>query len=312
MPRPPERWNDAELRADAKRALELHVRQRRAAVAAEHAEYRKLVERFTDDAVELLARTNDLRDLSGQSIKHRATLNIARYAAVPLISTGDLDNLTSAAFGTWLKQKSDRGARPSDAEFEEAAAVIAPSLNPLLAPWLTEGRDPTRAERRRFAITTALVPAASAVETFRRSSSAERQEKAIRAACAAASHKPVKPPGKLTDPINDMEPGSYSESSRKIAGDNMDVPVRLKPGHFLKFLAIEAKVSNTAVNSRKRLAEVMNKRNKWDNAGLLYDFRTAAVLAGDFSVERLREAQEAGVMIFWEHRLDDLNEFLKP
>jgi len=91
----------------------------------------------------------------------------------------------------------------------------------------------------------------------------------------------------------------------------MDVPVRLASGHHLKLLAIEAKVSNTAINSRKRLMEVTNKRAVWDGAATLYAYRTAAVIAGDFSIQRLKEAQNAGVIIFWEHRLIDLTNFLK-
>ncbi len=311
MPRPPERWTEDELKADAQIALQVHVELRRAAAEEEHRQYIELVERFQADASELLERTDNLRQITGDSLKKRNVLELARYAAVPLISAGDLDNLTGAKFGNWIKQKSDRGTCPSDEEFAEAAAVIKPTLNPLLAPWIADGRAPTAAELERFAFTTALVPASNVLTTLRRSESSSRQEEAIRAACKSAGYEPTKPPGALTDPINDMDPGTYSTASRKIAGDNMDVPIRMRSGHFLKFVAVEAKVSNTAVNSRKRLAEVMNKRSKWDNAGELYDFRTAAVLAGDFSLERLKEAQTSGVMIFWEHRLEDLTDFLK-
>jgi hypothetical protein len=43
----------------------------------------------------------------------------------------------------------------------------------------------------------------------------------------------------------------------------------------------------------------------------LYRFRTGAVLAGVYDVRRLTEAQDAGVFLFWEHRLADLTAFLR-
>ena len=53
------------------------------------------------------------------------------------------------------------------------------------------------------------------------------------------------------------------------------------------------------------------KRERWDASGALYRFRTGAVLAGVFDLRRLEEAQEAGVFLFWQHRLDDLTDFLR-
>lgn len=311
MPRPPDRWTDLELSQDAQESLKRHVAERRAATESEHRAYRELVARHTRSARRLLECTRDLSEITGSTLADRNVLEIARYAAVPMISAGDLDNLTDAKFSNWLNQTTSRGVQPSAEAFETAAEIIREALNPLLTPWLIDDREPTGEERERFAFSTALIPAASGLSTSRRNTSAARQEDAIRAACAAAGYEPVAPPGMLSDPIKQMSPGSFSTASRRIAGDNMDVPIRLRSGHHLKFLAIEAKVSNTAVNSRKRLAEVMNKRAHWDAAGELYDYRTAAVLSGDYSIERLEEAQAAGVMIFWEHRLEDLIEFLK-
>lgn len=93
----------------------------------------------------------------------------------------------------------------------------------------------------------------------------------------------------------------------------MDVPIRLRDDHPTGqlFLAIECKVSNSSVNSRKRLLEVNSKKETWDSSGLPHRFRTAALLAGVFDVGRLIEAQNAGIYIFWEHRLSDLTEFLR-
>jgi hypothetical protein len=312
-PRPPSQWTRAELRADAATARKLFVAQRRAALAAERKIYDDALAEAVAAIDALLRASNDLLALAGNSLTDRSVLNIARYLTVPPISLDDLDTLTDSCFGNWVKQTTDRGMRPTASEFTAAARLIGSTLDGDRAPWLAAGHKPTNAERLTFLNWNASVRATSAVLTARRSAASERQEGAIRAAAAAspANYAEVTPPGTLSDPIKQMQPGSYASSSRRLNRTTMDVPIRLRANHptGLLFLAIEAKVSNSSINSRKRLLEVTRKREIWDNAGTLYSFRTAAVLAGVFDVERLIEAQDAGVLLFWEHRLTDLTSY---
>jgi hypothetical protein len=312
VPAPPQRWTEAELKREAEAARRIFVKERRKAVKEELATYRRLVAEYERAARDLLTATSDLTKITGKSLQRRPLLNIARYAAVPTISKDDLDNLTDAKFGNWLGQTTDRGARPSSAEFNLAAQIVKESLDPVRAPWLSPRRSARAQERKRFATMTAVIPAATGLSSARRNRSAARQEEATRAACQAAKYQLVEPRGTLTDPEKEMPAASFS-NPRTLNRTRMDVPIRLRDGHGtgLKFLAVEAKVSNSALNSRKRLIEVSEKGAKWDASGKLYSFRTAAVLAGDFSVERLQEAQDGGIWIFWEHRLADLTRFLK-
>lgn len=240
-------------------------------------------------------------------------LDIARYVAVPPISLDDLDTLTDSSFGRWVGQTTERGTRPSEQAFRAAATILGERLDRERAPWLKTRRSPTAAERDAFARATASIRAMSAIQTARRMESSARQERAAREAARKAGYRPVAPPATLMDPIEEMPPGSYATASSRLAETNMDIPVRLKDGHGtgLLFLALEAKVSNSGLNSRKRLLEVLRKRERWDASGKLYRFRTGAVLAGVYDVRRLVEAQDAGVFLFWEHRLSDLTEFLR-
>jgi len=205
------------------------------------------------------------------------------------------------------------GVRPSDQAFRAAAKIISERLDRERAPWLKSKRAATAVERDVFARATASIRAMGAIQTARRMESSARQEKSAREAARKAGYKAVIPPATLTDPIEEMPPGSYATASRRLAETNMDIPVRLPDGHGtgLVFLALEAKVSNSALNSRKRLLEVLRKRERWDASGKLYRFRTGAVLAGVYDVRRLTEAQDAGVFLFWEHRLADLTAFLR-
>lgn len=312
MPRPPGSWTLEELHEDAAEARRRFVKERRAALVRERDLYSDWLARYTAVGEKLLAETEDLRALAGPALEDREFLEFARYLAVPPISLDDLDTLTDSCFGKWVKQKTNRGIRPEPEAFAAAAAIISERLDAARAKWLGEGTEPSVEERKAFAIGVASIPATSRLTTQRRSERSGKQEELTREAIEAAGYLGAKPPGTLKDPVADMEPGTFSLNSRKLKGTNMDVPVRLEEGHATGqlFLAIECKVSNSSLNSRKRLLEVNGKREKWDSSGLPHRFRTAAVLAGVFDVARLVEVQDDGVLIFWEHRLEDLTAFL--
>jgi hypothetical protein len=313
VPRPPQTWTEKELQRDAEAARRLFVSDRLAALGREQAAYESGIRAHAETVRELLARTHDLSKISARSINERAVLDIARYVVVPPISLDDLDTLTDAPFGRWVGQTTERGARPSETAFETAAKVISERLDRERASWLKGKRGPTAAERDTFARWTAGLRASGEIQTARRMESSTRQEGAARAAAQKARYNAVTPPATLADPIKEMPPASYASASRRLADTNMDIPVRLKDGHGtgLLFLALEAKVSNSTLNSRKRLLEVLRKRERWDASGKLYRFRTGAVLAGVYDVRRLIEAQDGGVFVFWEHRLSDLTAFLR-
>jgi hypothetical protein len=77
-------------------------------------------------------------------------------------------------------------------------------------------------------------------------------------------------------------------------------------------LAIECKVSNSAVNSFKRVNhEAMGKAREWLRAFGTAAVVPAAVLSGVFNTENLHAAQEGGLYLFWAHRLDDLRSFIQ-
>ena len=312
MPRPPRSWTVDELKRDASKARWIFVEERRAALIREQGLYSDWLARYQALVCELLAESDNLRALTGSVLESRAFLDLARYLAVPPISLADLDTLTDSCFKDWVKQKTDRGVRPKPRDFAAVAELISERLDMARAPWLAEKRAPTAPERQAYTVGVASIPATSKLTTKRRGERSGGQEELTREAIAAAGYLGVKLPGTLEDPVREMDPGTYSLKSRKLAGTNMDVPVRLADDHATGqlFLAIECKVSNSSVNSRKRLLEVNGKRRKWDSSGLPHKFRTAAVLAGVFDVARLIEVQNDGVQIFWEHRLKDLTAFL--
>jgi hypothetical protein len=77
-------------------------------------------------------------------------------------------------------------------------------------------------------------------------------------------------------------------------------------------MPIECKVSNSAVNSYKRLVhETCSKATTWYTQLGRAQVIPTAVLSGVFSTANLGDAQHKGVYLFWQHRLADLAAFVK-
>ena len=146
MPRPPQRWTEQELEADAKASSDVFVARRKAERARREQAIAEHAPEYRQDFLDLLASTNDLREITGASLQNRRLLRAARFVAVPFISDDDLDSLTGANLKGWMQQTTDRGIRPSDDDFDAAAEVIAQQLDPYRAPWIAKDRPPTKAE----------------------------------------------------------------------------------------------------------------------------------------------------------------------
>jgi hypothetical protein len=313
MPRPPQRWTDQELDADRRQSCSAFVARRQAERARRDERIKADAPGYAKDVRDLLKATNDLRKITGASLKVRRLLIAARFIAIPFISDDDLDTLTGAGLKNWMKQTTDRGAIPADEDFDAAAEVIQQELDTNRTPWLAgKGRKPTPQEVDAFVLATVTLRLNSRLASLRKSEAAKRQEAAVRAALAIASYKETRPPKDLRDPEKEMAERSYASGPRNLASASVDVPIRLPSNHptGYSFIALEAKDTNSEVNSRKRLIEVMEKATTWNNAGLPFGFRTAAVVSGCLPLNRLKEAQDRGVLLFWEHRLADLTAFL--
>jgi hypothetical protein len=73
----------------------------------------------------------------------------------------------------------------------------------------------------------------------------------------------------------------------------------------LRTMAIECKVSNSAVNSIKRLNDTEVKAEHW-RTRFGMQIVPAAVLSGVYDLIRLQQAQENELFLFWAHDLEKL------
>ncbi|HEX5314467.1 MAG TPA: XamI family restriction endonuclease [Gammaproteobacteria bacterium] len=142
----------------------------------------------------------------------------------------------------------------------------------------------------------------------RRNTSKEAQEKAVKDVLGSAGMEEVKA---RDIPILTAAPppGRFCGETR-LAGTRADVVARLRDG---RIMTIECKVSNSTVNSYKRLVhDTGGKAAHWYNQLGRAQVIPSAVLSGVYSPANLEDVQEnKGVYLFWQHRLSDLARFAK-
>jgi hypothetical protein len=181
-------------------------------------------------------------------------------------------------------------------------------IDPRRFPWVSEGRQPANDERERAVIASAALAASSDVGAKRRNTSKAAQEEAVKKLLASVGMKQVKAkeiPMLTAAPA----PGQFCGETR-LAGTRADVVARLKDG---RVMAIECKVSNSTVNSYKRIVhDTGGKAAHWYNQLGRAQVIPSAVLSGVYAVANLEDVQaNKGVYLFWQHRLDDLAAFVK-
>jgi len=253
----------------------------------------------------LLAGTNDLRGLeNGGStfVNHPDLLDPARYCTAPVISA---DTLKIVGENAGIE------------------ATILAFLDDERFPWVSTNRVPKRTERERAVVITAKLWAEQKAKTASRTSDSKAQERRTQEALEKAGlvHVSRREIRKRLKALGDnpgtgltvsnwsdaLHRGEYTDEV-KLAGTKCDVPARLPDG---RLLPIECKVSNSELNSIKRLMrETGGKHGKWRST-FGSELATAAVLAGTFKMIHLNQAQQDGMLLFFEHRLDSLTAFIK-
>lgn len=299
MPAQPPRWGDARLEADRARAIgEFRTERLREPLGL----YRELFERYRKGVERLFAATDDLAGIRTEAARVLADGDLryaARYLASPPISEDDLEVLSDASLGARALRRDPGAAR-------RAVETILLLLDRERFPWLSDHRDPTDEERRTAVVATSAMIASQRVLTERMNAAPRRQEALVRERLADAGFvedepRPV-PTVFAAPPVGHFTGECVVGGSRKA-----DIVVRLGDG---RIMPIECKVSNSEINSIKRLRnDAAVKARVWiDDLGR-NNVVPAAVLDGVFKLSDLRDAQERGLAIFWSHSLGELLAF---
>jgi hypothetical protein len=224
-----------------------------------------------------------------------------RYLTAPPISADDLITIADATL-------TPSRLRVQPAEAGRIREIIFTILDPHRFPWIANSRSPTKEERRTAIVASAALAAAREVETRRRNTSKQAQEQAVKDLLTATgfTEVAVREIAMLTAA---PDPGEFCGETR-LAGTRADVVVRLRDN---RVMPIECKVSNSAVNSYKRLVhDTGGKAETWYRQLGAAQVIPAAVLSGVYNPANCEDVQNnKRVALFWQHRLKDLSDFVK-
>lgn len=110
--------------------------------------------------------------------------------------------------------------------------------------------------------------------------------------------------------VDDLLPGQYSRECR-IQGRNVqkaDIVIRLKRTN--KLLLIEAKAIGVRIDAFKRVKECREKFDDWKQS-FGDSVEVGVVLSGFIPEKEYNSLIEEGAHVFWEHRENDLYEFIR-
>ena len=300
MKKPPE-WTPAELEAEVKLAnanfrserLREPLENWKSTFDSYHEKFKKLFDTYgmveprnlsTDRLVEIL------RNGLGE---------VLRYIAGPPISEDDLKiladtNLTPSK----LNSTPDAARRVID--------ILVKSVDPRRFPWIAEQRPPRAEEKSAAILASTVLITAQRVATSRRIEGKDTQERAVKAFLNGLGFVEAAP--RTIRTLTDAPALGYFCGECLVGSRKADVPVRLYDG---RLMPIECKVSNSALNSVKRINnDAAVKAKIWRDEFGKNQVVPVAVLSGVFNVPNLVQAQENGLTLFWAHKLDDMKAFI--
>ena len=297
---PPPRWTRDQLEA-ARAAAAAHFRAGRATEPLElHVglcdEVQARVEAF-------FAATDDLLELAAEAparLGNKDEREIFRYLSGPPVSEDDLKVLVEA-------RSLAAASLQRDPELvQRLLAFVRDWHDRRRFPWLAARRRPTADEREVAVLATSALLANRRLETMRRSQGKELQEE--RVATALRRTGLVESTTRRVRTLGEAPPrGEFCRES--YLGDRKaDFLVGLWDG---RTMPLECKVSNSAVNSVKRLNnDAAAKAEAWTRDFGGRQVVPAAVLSGVYKLPNLLDAQARGLTLFWAHDLAALVDWI--
>lgn len=295
----PPLWTRDQLEADRMNAIGLFRKER---TEEPLEDYLEGFDEYQGYIEELLETTVDLSRLDSTALEVLTDphlLEAFRYIAAPPISADDLKVLADATLSKGQLKK-----RPEDVQ--RLVQVVRTVLDRRRFSWVVEGREPTEAERGAAVMASAALMAASRAQTRRRLLVKEQQEAMVKAALVEIGLKEV--------PSREIPNVTLAPAAGEFCGESVlgtrkgDIIVRLWDH---RVMPIECKVSNSYINSVKRLNnDAAVKAGSWKSDFGLRQVVPTAVLSGVYKLHNLLDAQERGLTLFWAHNLKPLTDWI--
>lgn len=185
--------------------------------------------------------------------------------------------------------------------------VIRAGLDRRRFTWIAEGREPHEDERDAAVLASAALMANSRAGTLRRGQGKFSQELAVQQTLLDHGLRMVARRA-IPNLRQAPAPGEFCLESELGMG-KADLIVTLWDS---RVMPIECKVSNSAVNSVKRLNnDAAAKAESWTSDFGKRQVVPVAVLSGVYKLHNLLNAQERGLTLFWAHNLVALTEWIE-
>lgn len=297
-------WSFDELLADCKESTRLFRLRRMneplSDYLAEFSSAQAAADYVINNLPRLFATPTD-QTLLAEVIGNPAFNTALRYLTAPPISVDDLE--------TVLCRSVSATAMRRDAAFaEEVIELLRQTIDPKRFPWLSTDIAATAEELHVAKVSTAVAATIQRVQTKRRGDEKKDLEGAVSRLLDSLGYTRIATPRMPILSTEDLPRAGEYMTGATLGNDNGDCVIGL---YDRRRLVVECKSSNSEINSRKRLnKEVVKDARNWDSqfgAQVL----TGAALRGVFNPNYVREAQETPIMIFWAHRLEDLEAFIE-
>lgn len=296
----PPRWTPEEFERDRKQAIAIFRRER---LEEPLEAYLDTFDKYQGVFEELMETTVDLVELRAKGLEvlsDEKLLETLRYIAGPPISTDDLKTMAEA-----VSLNRTRLQRDPDL-VQKVIELVLVALDRRRFPWVAEERDPTESERAAAVIASAALISTQRVSTARRHEGKKAQEQKVEDALLGVGYRKV-PRRKVGTLVDAPGLGEFCGESM-LGGSKADFVIRLWDQ---RVMPLECKVSNSALNSVKRLnREAASKAAAWINDFGTTQIVPAAVVSGVFKLHKLQDAQRRGLTIFWAYNLQAMLDWI--
>lgn len=300
MPRMPIVWSAERLTGDAEESMAAFRESRIAESGQVYADlfvesYRR-VNYVLDATDDLLSFGDDAARLLSDGY-----YDVIRYLPAPPISEDDMYVIGELT----TKNSPRRLALPQNVS--NICDFVLRSIDTRRFLWLIDARRATEQERRTALVATASLMATQRLQTMRRNGAKKIQEENLKGFLAERMEFREVASRRISTVFD--APRAHEFCGETLVADKKaDVVIGLGDN---RLMCVECKVSNSKVNSFKRLNhETVEKTVHWYNAFGINGIVCAGLLSGVFSVNNLLLAQRDGVSIFWSHDLYALGEFV--
>ncbi len=284
----PPRWTAERFEHDRNEAIAMFRRER---LEEPLEAYLEMFDQYQGVFEELLETTVDLSKLPEQGLSvigDDKLLEAFRYLAGPPISTDDLKTVAEAASLNKTRLKND------PAMVKKIVDLVMLALDRRRFPWVTENRNPTEAESTAAVVASAALIATQRLGTARRTEGKKQQEQRVEDALLQAGFAKV--------PRRPIPALPLAPNIGEFCGESMLGPTK---ADFIirlwdhRVMPLECKVSNSALNSVKRLnREAASKAEAWRRDFGVTQVVPASVISGVFKLDKLHDAQRRGLTIF--------------